>query len=85
MTIISTEHSGLNRSWGPTQWKTFHSNRYLGWIVLLELILLATVLVVPAIGGVFSFATPTLLMLAAGVLAFLAALFWLELIKRLGK
>jgi len=75
----------VNRSWGATQWKTFNSNRYLGWIVLLELILLAAVLGVPAISGVFSFATPTLLMLASGILAFIAALFWLELIKRLDK
>lgn len=73
----------VNRSWGATQWKTLNANRYLGWIVLLELILLATVLEVPAISSVFYFAAPTLLMLAVGVLVFLTALFWLEFVKRL--
>ncbi|WP_034295265.1 cation-translocating P-type ATPase [Herbaspirillum sp. RV1423] len=73
----------VNRSWGATQWRTFNANRYLGWIVLLELILLATVLEVPAISSVFYFAAPTLLMLAVGVLVFLTALFWLEFVKRL--
>ncbi len=75
----------VNRSWGPTLWETFNSNRYLGWIVLLELSLLAVVLVLPAISDIFSFASPTLPMLGTGILAFLAALLWLELVKRLDK
>ena len=75
----------VDRSWGPTLWRSSNSNRFLGWIVCVELALLATVLAVPAISSVFSFATPTLLMLAQGVLVFLAALFLLEVVKRLDR
>jgi P-type Ca2+ transporter type 2C len=75
----------VNRSWGPIRWKTSNSNRYLGWIVLIESGLLATVLLVPAIRRVFSFAMPTLWMLVAGILVFVAALSWLELVKRIDR
>ncbi len=57
------------------------SNRAFMWIVLATVLLLAVILGIPAIRGLFSFASPSPVMLLAGVGVALLSLLWFEAVK----
>ena len=56
-------------------------NAAFGWITAATVALLGVVLGIPAIGRLFTFVTPTLPMLAAGVGVAMLALLWFEAVK----
>ena len=74
----------VNRSWSFVSWRDpGASNSSFGWITLATLALLGSVLGIPAISRLFAFATPTPLLLVAGVGVALAGLLWFEGVKRM--
>jgi Ca2+-transporting ATPase len=74
----------VNRSWSSVSWRgPGASNSSFGWITLATLALLGSVLGIPAISRLFAFATPTPLLLVAGVGVALAGLLWFEGVKRM--
>ena len=75
----------VNLSSGPTNWRSSVGNRYLRWIVLIELGLLAVVVLVPPVTTMFSFTRPSWLMLLAGIVVAITGWFWIELVKRRGR
>jgi len=74
----------VNRSWSFVSWRgPGASNSSFGWITLATLALLGSVLGIPVISRLFAFATPTPLLLVAGVGVALAGLLWFEGVKRM--
>ena len=71
-----------NRAWGRT---ALHgasaSNRQLGWIAAASVAVLCVALAVPAVGRLFSFATPPPLLLMAGLGIVVLGVLWFECVK----
>ena len=71
-----------NRSWSRVAWHPgAGSNRSFRWSALATLVLLACVLAIPTVSGMFAFARPTPGMLLAGAATALLALLWFEGVK----
>ncbi|KLN53183.1 cation-translocating P-type ATPase [Variovorax paradoxus] len=71
-----------NRSWERTAWHgNTASNRQFGWIAAGAVAVLCAVLTVPAVGRLFSFVTPSPLLLAAGLGMAVLSMLWFECIK----
>jgi Ca2+-transporting ATPase len=71
-----------NRAWGRTVLRSkAESNRQFGWIAVGTLAVLAAVLGVPAISRLFSFSTPSPLLLLAALALAALSLVWFEAVK----
>jgi Ca2+-transporting ATPase len=73
----------VNRTWTARRDSTRPWNVAFGWIALATCALLALVLRVPAIAGLFVFVTPSTTLLLSGAALCLVALAWFEATKRL--
>lgn len=73
----------VNRSWSTSGGVPRARNAAFGWIASVTVVLLATVLWVPAIAGLFAFKAPSATMLAIGTGLCLIAFAWFEAAKRL--
>lgn len=73
----------VNRTWSRRRDPTRPWNAAFGWIVSATCGMLVVVLWVPAISGLFSFATPSTTLLLSGAALCLGALAWFEASKRL--
>jgi Ca2+-transporting ATPase len=72
----------VNRRWaGNTLLARGGPNRAFGWIVGATLLLLGTILAVPAVARLFAFAAPGPTLLGAGAGVVLLSLVWFELVK----
>jgi Ca2+-transporting ATPase len=71
----------VNRTWTPRRDSTRPWNAAFGWIASAACVLLALVLWVPAISGLFLFATPSTSLLLTGAALCLGALAWFEAAK----
>jgi P-type Ca2+ transporter type 2C len=71
-----------NRSWNRTVWsgRAVSSGQF-GWIACATLAVLSVVLIVPAVSRLFSFATPTPILLSAGLGMVALSLLWFEGVK----
>lgn len=74
----------VNRTWAsagaaPRPW-----NPAFGWICVATCVLLAVVLLVPAVGGLFAFVTPSPTLLLTGAGLCVGSLIWFQAVKRLG-
>ncbi|MEP7102286.1 MAG: cation-translocating P-type ATPase [Burkholderiales bacterium] len=71
-----------NRSWARTVWwgRALASGQF-GWIAVGTLVVLSVVLIVPAVGGLFSFVTPTPFLLCAALGMVGLSLLWFEGVK----
>lgn len=73
----------VNRAWGRTPWRGHgRVNRAFAWVVGLTLLLLACVLGIPAVQGLFAFALPPVELLLGGVGMSGLAVLWFEGVKR---
>ena len=73
-----------NRSWGPTRLLgNPESNQQFGWIAAGTVVVLGTVLSVPAISRLFSFAAPPPALLLAALGAAVLSMAWFEGVKRM--
>jgi hypothetical protein len=71
-----------NRSWRHGAWRgAGTANATFRWIALATLAMLAVVLAIPEVGGLFAFAAPTVPMLLAGAGVAFMALLWFEAVK----
>ncbi len=72
----------VNRAWGHTPWLA-HSrvNRAFAWVGVLTVLLLAAVLGIPAVRGLFAFALPPAELLLGGVAMAVLAVAWFEAVK----
>jgi Ca2+-transporting ATPase len=70
-----------NRRWAPQAGEGQRWNAAFGWIAVITCGLLAAILAIPAIGGLFAFATPTPHLLAVGAGLCLLAFGWFEAVK----
>ena len=71
-----------NRSWVHSTWHSSSaSNRQFGWIAVGTITMLCGVLFVPAISRLFSFVTPTPVLLAAALGVSILSLIWFECVK----
>jgi len=71
-----------NRSWVHSTWHSSSaSNRQFGWIAVGTIAMLCGVLFVPAISRLFSFVTPTPVLLAAALGVSILSLIWFECVK----
>jgi len=72
----------VNRSWATSGGVPRARNAALWWIASVTVVLLATVLWVPAIAALFAFRAPSATMLAIGTGLCLIAFAWFEAAKR---
>jgi Ca2+-transporting ATPase len=74
----------VNRVWGATHLRGHaDSNRQFGWIAAGTVAMLVLVLSVPSVSLLFSFATPSAMMLGGALASALLAMVWFDLVKRL--
>ena len=70
-----------NRRWARQAGEGLRWNVAFGWIAVITCALLAAILAIPAVGGLFAFATPTPHLLVVGAGLGLLALGWFEAVK----
>jgi len=71
----------VNRTWTPRRDSSRSWNAAFGWIASATCALLAVVLLVPAVSGLFAFTTPSMSLLLTGLGLCLGALAWFEATK----
>ncbi len=84
-TVLVLSNIGLihaNRWWAPRAQQRAGSNPSFGWIASATLALLAAVLGIPVVSGLFGFVVPTPALLLAGVAAAGLGWLWFEGVKR---
>ncbi|WP_034293536.1 cation-translocating P-type ATPase [Herbaspirillum sp. RV1423] len=72
----------INRSAGPTSWRSSIANPYLGWSLAVILLLLGVLFFIPAIRQLFSFSPLSMTMLSGGLAAAALSCLWFEMVKR---
>ncbi len=84
-TVLVLSNIGLihaNRSWGPRAQRRARANPSFAWMASATLVLLAAVLGIPSLSGLFGFVAPPLSLLLLGVAASLLGWLWFEGVKR---